>query len=246
MFWKHRNRIVFFHIPKCAGTSVYRSLAHTLSDRTPLDKLLYRHRLTIIHDDWHKKRRTQKLRRARRSRFVTGHFEWSTYKEINPQPDDFLFTFLRNPKDRLLSLFRYLSDPQGSKWLEKRGVSSTNIIDFFETGHPHINWQIDNVMVRTFAGKYAEPLNTSAEWNEALQIAKRNLSKLDFIGNNVSFDKDLSFLSHRLELPLNKDTTQENKSTISRDNFLVTQELEEILSPRHRYDDLLYDYALKI
>ncbi len=245
MFMSHPERVIFFHIPKCAGTSVYRSLAHTLPNRTALDKILYRHRLTIINDDWHRKRRPQKLRRARRSRFVTGHFEWSTYLEINPKPNDFLFTFLRDPKDRLLSLYRYLSNPQGSKWLDERGITGVETHTFFQTGHPYLNWQIDNVMVRTFAGKYSENLQTPTEWEDALSIAKTNLSKLDFIGRNDFFHEDLDDLSERLKLPLNKNTTEENRSVISKEDFELPAEFEKILLPKYSYDDQLYHYALE-
>ncbi len=240
-----KKRIVFFHIPKCAGTSVYRSLGNGLPNRSPIDKLLRRHRLTIIHDYWHREQRGMKLRRARRSRLVTGHFQWSTYQELMPVPTDYLFTFLREPRDRLLSLYRFMSSPQGSKWVDDKDIEGISIQDFLELDLASLNWQSDNVLVRTFSGKYNQKFDSSAEWDESVEIAKRNLSKLDFIGLNDRFEEDLNKLSAELDLPYAKEMTWENKSLISKGSFTVPNDVEESLERKCRYDQILYKFALE-
>lgn len=239
------ERIFFFHIPKCAGTSVYRSLGNGLPKRTPIDKLLSRHQLTIIHDYWHRNQRHQKLRRARKSKLISGHFQWSTYLDLKPAPTDFLFTFLRQPRDRLLSLYRFICSSQGSKWVDEKDIEGISIQDFLKLDLASLNWQSDNVMVRTFSGKYNQNFNSSAEWEEALKIAKLNLSKLDFIGLNDHFEEDLSKLSTNLNLPYVREMTWENRSLISKEDFTVPKEVEKALDRMCRYDNLLYEYALE-
>lgn len=240
-----QDRIFFFHIPKCAGTSVYRSLGDGLPKRTPIDKLLYRHRLTIIHDYWHRNQRRQKLRRAQRSQLISGHFQWSTYQEMKPAPTDFLFTFLRQPRDRLLSLYRFVCSSQGSKWVDDKDIEGIGIQDFLQLDLASLNWQADNVMVRTFSGTYSQNFNSAAEWNEALEIAKLNLSKMDFIGLNDHFEEGIFKLSTKLNLPCNREMTWENKSLISKEDFTVPKEAENELEMKCRYDNLLYEFALE-
>jgi hypothetical protein len=103
--WFARDRIcVFHHIPKCSGTSVVNVLG-----RWFLLKEDYR---AHVEGNWRASRRIA-LERLRNRHCLTGHFDYQgiylrdRYPEILTDRRYFLFTFVREPLQTKLSLFRY-------------------------------------------------------------------------------------------------------------------------------------------
>ncbi len=85
-------RILFLHVPKCGGTSIRRFL----DDRFDAVRL----ELQSDRDDWH-----GSLQAAKTAPLVYGHFSADQLEQI--RGDAFVFSFLRDPLDRLVSHFRY-------------------------------------------------------------------------------------------------------------------------------------------
>jgi hypothetical protein len=99
--WRRRNepvrRLIFIHIPKCAGLSITRFVkAHVGSQGSG--------RTCLLFDSASPEEREKKIVVARReATYVAGHFGWQTLERIR-RPGDFVFTFLRDPLDRLRSI----------------------------------------------------------------------------------------------------------------------------------------------
>jgi hypothetical protein len=85
---------VFIHVQKTGGTSLQHMLAETFGDR-----IVYREKIDTLY-------RRSPAELAQFTVFA-GHFEYDSVAYI-PRRSRRLFTFLREPRQRLLSLYRFL------------------------------------------------------------------------------------------------------------------------------------------
>mgnify|MGYP003141905220 CR=1 FL=1 len=162
----HRYKFIFIHIPKCAGTSVGKTLSKLIG-RNPDDYEGFK----IHHDEFDKK-------------------IWTEY---------FVFTFLRNPMDRLHSQYRYRD------FLYKHDFeySVKNMKRLYEE---HYNFKPDE----TKKGSLQSILDHYGEWihlpsqKEFLkgkysnQIDKRPY--IDFYGKYESLQKDFDYVCETIGL----------------------------------------------
>lgn len=97
--WSARHKAFFIHVPKTAGTSIYRSLG--------MDEMKYTHFPARVLTD------------------VFG-----------PKIDDcYLFSFVRNPWDRAVSLFDYVK--HGTDWSRQQGWARRHLADLDFDGFCH-------------------------------------------------------------------------------------------------------------
>jgi hypothetical protein len=90
-----RPRIVFQHIPKCAGTAVHEALVTALGDPA------------LVCPERHNGLRNWAPVELMRYRLFSGHYDAESTDTL-PGPTR-VFTVLRAPEERLMSLYRYLS-----------------------------------------------------------------------------------------------------------------------------------------
>jgi hypothetical protein len=111
----HSKKFIFVHIPKCAGTSVHHVLSRCSSDYVLVGAASLSERIRF-GEAWLHHATGIRIRRALSAE------QWNTY---------FKFTIVRNPWDRLVSLYHYFltSFPPGPRWWR-----NTPIGDYFR--HP--------------------------------------------------------------------------------------------------------------
>ncbi len=235
-------RHVFFHIPKCAGSTVYIHLEKHLG-RSRLDRMIGRKPSILLHTKHHSDHLHKMLPIARKARLVYGHFDWVTYKKMNPRTDDFMFTFLREPVDRLRSSYNFFCSPQGWKWIGLPGhPDDYTFEDYLKVDDESLHWQIDNVMVRTFSGSYDHVYQSDREWMEALEIAKTNIKKMSFIGFHHNFRSDFEELCKSIAIQSHQGAP-ENITSMRRLKGKI--EVTPMLVQRTKWDKLLYSHALE-
>lgn len=165
------RRVVFLHIPKCAGSSV------NMLFKAQLGSGSSRH-VVILDDRLPKSELDDRIRRARDAQFVGGHFGIETLERI--RGDAFTFTVLRDPFDRLRSIYGHLSTrtdvlPVGDK------VHAMSLDDFLASEDEDVLQWTDNVMARMLA--FAHRRENIAAW-EPHALGKRaieNAAALDRI-----------------------------------------------------------------
>jgi hypothetical protein len=198
-------RIVFIHIPKCGGTTVRQILSsHFAPD------LVCPERFNRLHD-W-------TMGDLAPFRFFCGHFDYESCRAI-PGANTKLVTMLRDPKDRLMSLYFFLKAHRHEvAWAENLELAllARQLAPeaFFchpsVVGHPYVC----NTIVRTFSSPlpqgrwemtFTDPSDVDpppSRQNEMVEQAWRVLKDFASFGILEDFDASLRVISHQLGLKL--------------------------------------------
>lgn len=94
-------KLGFVHVPKCAGTALSETILRQM-------QLKWMH-ISRIADEptgkrWELVRNTMAYRLAQNSPYLSGHISFTEMKQLDR---DFVFTVLRDPRERLFSLYTY-------------------------------------------------------------------------------------------------------------------------------------------
>jgi len=201
---------VFHHIPKCGGTS--------------LSKLLNKWFIVVrdYRKDWnsnhHKKKNIKKLRSIH---CLAGHWELPEVYLRNRYPEVFennrfkVFTFLRDPLEHSLSLYRYEKENE-----------KTDIDDLLEHFTLRPNY-ISNLL-KANTGNYKEIIDS-----------------YDFVGIVEEMDKSVKILSEitgmKYEpLPWINKTIKDNKTSSEKISNALIKKFKDV----NELDYLIYNYAI--
>jgi hypothetical protein len=247
------GRIVFLHIPKTGGMTAQQYLTSCLGGKRGGRRC----KLGEIY--LNQPPSEQKIERARKSRFICGHFSWASVERIGIREDDYIFTFLREPRSRLQSFYRvmtnypkdHLTEAVVSRVERCRDMSQ---LDMFTTSDLDLRNMIDNYMVRQLAGRLIDYPFSESEWPALLEIAKQNLRRLSYVGFQETYEADFGQILRELNLPrlsaiprdnatndvvkrawINGKTHQENPP-----------EVLAAMAPLVRWDEALYEYARQL
>lgn len=160
------NRFIFIHVPKSAGTSMMQALARMPGNNRRWCAASNHETLRDFHVQW-PHRRSLLDRALRRS--PVGYFTWA---------------FVRNPWDRLASLYRYLTE----KKMRKPGVGGlTSFTSFLEQAADGVAW---------INGLHSFRNQVDFFQDEQGRIA------IDFVGHLEHLAEDVGLLSHKLGITI--------------------------------------------
>lgn len=192
---KFAKPILFVHIPKSGGTSIVEMFRRIDGNGVHYSSDAKISSSEFDHFD-----------------FIAGHFQADQFlREIDGR---YSFTFIREPKDRAISLYRfwkshkdaYVKLNEEKLWM-CRLARDLNFGDFLN--HEKISEEFDNSLVRIFCG--SDALNgvrkvTAREY----EIARGNLKKLDFIGIFEDFEKSCQDLFTNLGIKITEILFENN------------------------------------
>ena len=180
-----KERLILFHVPKCGGVTVYRTLGRYF------DQYITSH----DHQD--------ELTASRRAPFIATHTTFTLFR-YNPQ-DDWTVTLLREPQQRLRSLYRFWAGIKPSALHSSATDSETryvmklagelSFVEFLEVREGPLVVHLDNVMVRHFAD-FTHEGEKVGEMH--LKMACVNLEKIDDVLITETLAQDLADLAARL------------------------------------------------
>lgn len=179
--------IYFYHIMKTAGTSVFKILEDAYGQETMCP--------FPTHQGAEEDAFKEKIK-AEYPLIVAGHPDhlFHLWELTDTRPNErFSMTFLRNPIDRYISCYYFLSR---SKYVNKHVEEyDMSIEEAMESGHPRFS---DNIMTKTLASlgtprDYAKPASS-----EDFMKAVAALEQFDFIGIQEEFDLSCALLTHLL------------------------------------------------
>ena len=236
------RRLVFHHVPKCAGTSVSRALRlryalsqaalHAPSSRTAV----MQQKPDLSEEEYYQRQLTFReqflfYHLAMDTKCIIGHiiFSESAHQQY---ADKYLFaTCLREPMQRLLSNYRFSTKSYDPK-LNEEDLSA--YLESFEGQN-----QVTTYTRYFFGGPL--PSNTSRQF--ALEQAKGNLSKFDVVGTTENLAQFARDLGSKLRLPL--AFGRHNQGADSNANILesLSEPLQQRIRSLCEQDIEIYQFA---
>lgn len=191
------KRVIFLHIPKCGGTTLHHMLGQWYGTENMHPERfngLYRYAAAQL---------ASKL-------VFSGHFDYYSTTLV-PGPKQ-LISFLRDPVDRLVSLYNFhrahnsAAIKRGNLQLP-RWANEHDIDDYFAHSKIRAHPAVDNSITRYFSDipQIATPMENPAlrevTLDEMLEQALRNLEKFAFVGFMDRYDEDIERLAETLDRP---------------------------------------------
>ncbi len=222
--------VAHLHIPKCGGTSL-----DTLLQREYTGFRYIRVWSKMPADRWQDEWGTPHEVVA--AGCISGHFDWRFFSLLPAGVDVTVLTILRDPVDRLLSLYHYWRE-QPQRYRDE--VRRLSFAEFANTGRASEYWTaVDNVMTRRLAGVSRERAVDAGD----LEIAKRNLSSAPVIGMLSHFDRTLERWAEFLGWQSTRYRhmfAQSGRLRLEQLDAGLVAEIRE----RQCYDQALYEWAL--
>jgi hypothetical protein len=190
------NKVLFMHIPKAAGSSF-----RTYFSR--FTKKIY------IHLE------NQNFVSADKACLLTGHFGYSFIKSASFRHS---FTILRDPIERIISLYRF-GNSNLSDWHEQDPVRHLNFSKWISSDNPDVRGQIDSFYVRIMTDDLAEPFENRV--GHSFALALKRFSEFSLIGDQSDLMPFLEKISALIgmpsviKLPFDNSSTSHSRSDIN-------------------------------
>jgi hypothetical protein len=236
------KKIVFLHIPKTGGTSVHNFLVqqfpknkvcpdrfNTLKNhtKTELDKYLY----------------------------FSGHYDMEGVEHISGDKD--VFTFFREPKDTIMSLYYFWKSHKSSaiknnNLVGPRLAKSMGLLDFIRSNKGPIPGNINNYTTRVLIGKMHCGPNGEFSYpkDELFDRAKERIDSLKTFGVMNHYDESYKLVLGQLGftppdiIPHSRNSKKNidpNIEPVTKEE--ITSEILEGLTDLTEFDQRIYEYA---
>jgi len=240
-----RDTLVFIHLQKTGGSSL----------RTMLEKQFPPDRRCPIRDD-----KLHLLTAAELGHydFYSGHFDRSCLCVI-PRNTIKTLTLLREPRARLISLYRFLrSHPTRDEFASDPVIRLANELRaerFFATREARTHYAISNHYLTALGGSYAWFGRSPAkeELSAALEEAKRQIHALTAFGITERFAESATYIWRTLNWPSPPgmeslyvtDKLSKQDARFQRvPPVSMTSELAAVIADLVAYDDEIYRFAV--
>ncbi len=222
-----KDRFIFLHIPKTAGTTV-----HTLLEQNfPCSEMLS---TTRAEDAFEQVRRVD-ARLLANLRLVKGHLPYGIDKFL---PGNWRYvTFLRDPVARVMSSYRYILTQRGSEDFRAIGGGQLDLSEV--VSHRLLR---DNVQTRyLLGGEYLTRRPLRELDDNCVAVAIERLRGFAFCGTVERFDESCGILCALIGL---KDTRYVKKNESRQSSHRSLHDgTRELIAQREAYDAALYRYA---
>ena len=223
---------LFVHIQKTAGTSII------------LEAHKHYGQSIVSHGDcWGKN--YQDLKGIA---FISGHVGYDFARPLFR--DRFSFTFLRNPIDRVISMYYFCKSQKSSGFKIYEKANNLSFIEFLKAGFhdPLIKKNIWNNQVWQLAHGYAHldgrTIDDFTE-SELLYLAKANLKSFSYIGLTETFDEDAKKIFAKLNIDVDKFPVV-NMTNAKPSVCNIPKEALDMLNHLTKLDSILYAHVLEM
>lgn len=216
------ERVIFLHIPKTGGMTMRQLLNHHY-DQQHIFKYPARKPIQAI----------QALTTAERSDIecVYGHLRFGVHRHF-PGSSTYI-TLLRDPLDRLLSMYYYVRSRPQNRLYDK--VKHLSFAQFVTSPDPQIQTPLQNHQTRMISGR-SQP---------DLQVAKRNIRQhFAVVGITESFPESVFIMKKILgwrPVPYTKENVTKRRPR----KTPISQDLTAVVEKNNALDYQLYQHAKK-
>jgi hypothetical protein len=236
------KRIIYLHIPKCAGSSVNFIFKRTIGSSRSGRVVLIDDRIDApVYED--------KIKRALSAQFVGGHFGFETLEAV--RGDALTFTVLRDPFDRIRSTYghfhtRKKGNPLGHK------VPRMSLEDYLKSNDPEILQWTDNVIARQLARSHDRDRVLGLPLDTMVEQAIAHIDQIDVVAFVDQLPRDMVRVTQEAGIRFDGLMPQENvtsrKSSGKAPKAAVAPldaHLEALALERVRGDLAVFEYARK-
>ena len=254
------QRIFFMHLGKCAGTSVFNAIRHSMhvgwegyvDTHTAIQNAKAIHNtddLNVLLPRFHELRIHSALQRmSKKNQLVGGHIPYCKTAFQQYQKDYNFLTVMRDPVERVISIYKY-SKARGHSFKPKgKYLSPEEELQFF-LNSPRGKIEVNNY-VAFFGG-----LHTTQTYYNNVEKAKQNVEDFHLIGftdNLTEFANQFhKMFGLELDIPslrVTKQVFKEKSSPKSGEEIdkLFTQEIRQQIAELCKDDYKVYHYAKEL
>lgn len=175
--------------------------------------------------------------------FVSGHFGFDYAREL--MPGRFSFTFLRDPIERILSLYSFCRVQDPDEFPIYRAASDHDLDGFLRAAEDDglVRAYIRNSQVWCLAAGpgYVETRESLTRPDEMFARALENIKRLSFVGLIETFDDDARQIMRALNMNVGKKIRKDN---VTRDRISIESlpdKTLQLLADLTEWDRKLYD-----
>lgn len=221
---------LFLHIQKTAGTAIVNSA-----------RQMYGERMTSHGDCWG--RQPAELADLP---FVSGHIGYDYARHL--MHDRYSFVFLRDPVERILSLYYFCRERNPEEFMIYRKAVELDVESFLLAGRsdPWVRKNIWNNQVWQLAHGYAHLDNRRIDDfapEQLLDLAVSHLDAFSFVGFTETFDRDAEIVLDALDMPALAAGEQVNATVGRPIRADMSATALEYLDELTRLDRILYAEA---
>jgi hypothetical protein len=236
-----KNQQLFYvHIPKCGGTS-FKNILYSFFDESEICPLWAE---WLLFDE---KGSLEKYR------FYHGHFDFDLRERFNKKP--IVVTFLRNPKERVLSQYYYSRNLPEADVIASTGearyviekMKELDLVPLLELQDPLVDRYLFNLQTRQIAkgAKYGIDYEVHAQ-NDLLQLALKNLIDIDFIGITEYFEKSIRLFDSIFKTVNKTEILELNKTKRSSVSDIDDYRIDKAIQRCTNLDNQLYKTGVVI
>lgn len=235
-------KVVFMHIPKCAGTSVHQLLKKNFKNDD-----FFSERLNFLDK--------YSVDELESKKVFSGHYD--AWRIGHIPGSKFVFTFMREPQKRVVSLYNFWRSHTWSA-IEKyelggpKLAKSNSFVDFLKIGDQGIPANVENVMTRMAIGRTESPevINLLEQQpNKAYDVALNYYKSLNYVGIVENIDVSVRQLSSMLCLKDGQISHANETKTTSLPStresvppIEICDEASSLLSDLTAIDQKIYNY----
>jgi hypothetical protein len=221
---------LFLHIQKTAGTSIVN-----------LARPRYAPSVTSHGDCWH---RPPEL--FRDVGFVSGHFGYDFARHL--MPGRFNFTFLREPRERILSMYYFCRQRDPARFKIYARARTMELIEFLEAGFTD-EWVRKNIwnnqawqLCHGFSHLDDRSLG-DFQPGEILDLARQHLDQFNYVGFMETLAADQKAIFDQLGMVPTRAMRRENSGASRPGLADVPERARELLDELTALDRQLYTHA---